>query len=851
MEGLTLERLQVIIDANTRGIREELARVQSAVRQTTSSTQRQTGRISSSFSHMGKMVVGALSTVAIVSFGKKCIELGSDLQEVQNVVDVTFGKMNEDINAFAKNAISQFGLSELSAKQYTSTMGTMLKSMGITSDEMLVMSKNLTGLAGDMASFYNLSGDEAFSKIRAGISGETEPLKQLGINMSVANLEAYALSQGITKAYSEMEQAEQVLLRYNYLMQVTADAQGDFARTSDSWANQTKILSESFNSVKATIGQGLINVFTPVLKLINELIPKLQTVANMFKEFTAAIFGDSGGGSDNINEAAVSAGELSANMDDTAVAVNATKKALSGLDKLNNISSNDTKSSGEANIGMATQTVTFDTSSIDAIPTKVDGASSKIKNIFNSLSTYIKNVFYLPFRTISREGQKSFERIKDTAKKTWKTISDLKTPLKEWFKDDVTKYFKNHYGQVSKILAKITSLFTTVFIDIWERVILPVFEKFITVGLPMITQFGTEMTVAVGLLCQEVLGVVSLLWTEGIAPLLDTVTTVWADVMDILSDTWAKYGEPIFDGIRECIRGTVDVFTEAWKKWIKPIWDGFVDLIDKLWSQHLKPVVAKIGDFVGEFILAAETIYNEFILPIISFVSDILGPKIKNAFKGIYDVVGPILGGIADAIGGIIDALKGVCKFITGVFSGDWKKAWNGLKDVFKGIWDALVGIVKVPLNLIIGLVNKMIGAVESAANFIVDGVNLLSFEVPDWVPGIGGETFGFDLSPVSFTRIQYLAKGGIVNSATPAIIGEAGKEAVLPLENNTGWMDVLVKRIAAYNNNNRLYDAVCYLADKIGDGNIYVKVEMDGDVVYEKIEARRQQFYKMTAGYA
>ena len=848
MEGLTLERLQVIIDANTRGIREELARVQSAVRQTTSTTERQTSKMSSMFKKMAKVVAVALSVTAIVSFSKECIKLGSDLQEVQNVVDVTFGNMNEDINAFAKNAISQFGLSELSAKQYTSTMGAMLKSMGIAGEEMLVMSKNLTGLAGDMASFYNLSGDEAFAKIRAGISGETEPLKQLGINMSVANLEAYALSQGITKAYSEMEQAEQVMLRYNYLMQATADAQGDFSRTSGSWANQTKILSESFNSVKAAIGQGLINVLTPVLRLINEIIPKLQSMADTFRDFTAAIFGDAGGGSAALNDAATSAGQLSSNMEDTATAANNMKKALSGIDKLNNISSgkSDSASSGSVSAGLA-----IDTSGASGISTAVNEEVSKIKGILNTVSTSIKNTFSDAYSVVSEASKASFTKIQNTAKHTWKTISNLKSPLKAWFTNDVTTYFKTVVDNSAKVLADLTMLLTTVFTDLWNIVMLPIFENFVVVGLPMVTQFATEASSTISLLCEEILLTTTLLWEEGIAPLLETVTTVWTDVMNVLAETWATYGVPIFDGIREAISGTVDVFTDAWENWIKPIWDGFVELLDQLWTNHLQPVVAKLGDFVGEFVLAAEAIYNNFILPVVSFFSDTLGPVISNVFEGIFNVVGPILGAIGDAIGGIIDALTGVCEFIGGIFTGDWEKVWTGIKDIFGGIWDAMVGIIKIPINLIIGIINFLLGAVEGLINLIIDGLNLLSFDIPDWVPFVGGSTFGFDIEPVSFGKIEYLAKGGIVNRATPAIIGEAGKEAVLPLENNTGWMDILVKRISEYNNNNRLYDAICYLADKIGDGNIYVKVDMDGDVVYEKIEARRQQIYKMTAGYA
>ena len=225
--------------------------------------------IVNSFGKIGVAVGAALSAKALFGFSKSAINLASDLIEVQNVVDVTFGKMANQVNKFAKTALEQFGLSELSAKRYTSTMGAMLKSSGLTGQAVTSMSVKMAKLSADMASFYNLDNEVAFNKIRAGISGETEPLKQLGINLNVANLEAFALSQGIKKSYQQMSQVEQVLLRYNYLLKVSADAQGDFARNSDSWANQTKVLTERWNTFKATVGQGLMNIFTPVIKVIS------------------------------------------------------------------------------------------------------------------------------------------------------------------------------------------------------------------------------------------------------------------------------------------------------------------------------------------------------------------------------------------------------------------------------------------------------------------------------------------------------------------------------------------------------------------------------------------------------
>lgn len=211
----------------------------------------------------------------LVSIGKAGVEAASDLEEVQNVVDVTFGDSAAQVNSWAKAAKNSYGLSEKAAKQYTGTMGAMLKSMGLADDKVLQMSTSLTGLAADFASFYNLASEEAFEKIRAGISGETEPLKQLGINMSVANLEAYALSQGIDKSYNSMTQAEQALLRYNYLLSVSADAQGDFARTSDSYANASRITAMNIDRVSTGIGSELLPTVTKATIAIGDMAGEL------------------------------------------------------------------------------------------------------------------------------------------------------------------------------------------------------------------------------------------------------------------------------------------------------------------------------------------------------------------------------------------------------------------------------------------------------------------------------------------------------------------------------------------------------------------------------------------------
>lgn len=218
---------------------------------------------------------GIQAAKAITAFGLECVNAASDLQEVQNVVDVTFGNSADEIDAWAKTAINQFGLSETKAKQFASTLGAMMKSAGLAGKEVVEMSEALSGLAADMSSFYNLDFDTAFQKIRSGISGETEPLKQLGINMSQANLQAFALEKGITKALDKMSQGEMVMLRYQYLMQATADAQGDFARTSDGYANSLRLLQSNLESIKTKIGSVFINVLADATTSLNDFIGKM------------------------------------------------------------------------------------------------------------------------------------------------------------------------------------------------------------------------------------------------------------------------------------------------------------------------------------------------------------------------------------------------------------------------------------------------------------------------------------------------------------------------------------------------------------------------------------------------
>ena len=241
------------------------------------------GKLASGFKKLGAAMAAAGIVDALVDFGKEAISLGSDLEEVQNVVDVTFTTMSKQVNKFAKDAQRTAGLSETMAKRYVGTFGAMADSFGFTEMEAYEMSTALTQLTGDVASFYNITQDEAATKLKGVFTGETEALKELGVVMTQTALDAYAMANGFDKTTSSMTEQEKVALRYQFVMDQLSAASGDFVRTQDSWANQSRTLALQWESMMATIGTGLIDALSPGMEfLTNKVMPSLQSFADQF-----------------------------------------------------------------------------------------------------------------------------------------------------------------------------------------------------------------------------------------------------------------------------------------------------------------------------------------------------------------------------------------------------------------------------------------------------------------------------------------------------------------------------------------------------------------------------------------
>lgn len=392
----------------------------------------------------GKMLAGAFAVKGLTSFAKDCIELGSNLTEVQNVVDVVFPTMNKKVNEFAQNAASTFGLSETMAKKFTGTFGAMANAFGFSEKESYKMSTALTGLAGDVASFYNISQDEAFTKLKSVFSGETETLKDLGIVMTQTALDQYALANGFGKTTSAMTEQEKVALRYAFVQQQLQNATGDFSRTSDQWANQIRILSLQFDSLKASIGQGLINLFLPIVKVINTVLGKLMTLANAFKSFTAMIMGKkTSGASASLDKTATSAGKVSNSLNNATSSANklnkSTKKVgdtakktakkisgLMGFDQINKLtetkgSSGSKSSTPSSGTGSAAGGASGGTVDMGSLPKGEDEKATKLGKGYDNLRKAIDKL-RVAFSAFSKVAIGAFKWI-------WK---NMLVPLGKW-----------------------------------------------------------------------------------------------------------------------------------------------------------------------------------------------------------------------------------------------------------------------------------------------------------------------------------------------------------------------------------------------------------------------------------
>lgn len=655
--------------------------------------------LGSAVKKIGLLIGGAFAVGKLVQFGKECVELGSDLAEVQNVVDVTFTTMSDKVNEFAKNAMTSAGLSETMAKRYVGTFGAMSKSFGFSEQQAYDMSTALTQLTGDVASFYNISQDLAYIKLKSVFTGETETLKDLGVVMTQSALDQYALANGYGKTTSAMTEQEKVALRLAFVQKQLSAASGDFIRTSDSWANQVRVMQLQLQSLKATVGQGLINIFAPILKVINVLLGKLATLANAFKSFTelitgkkssgqtsgsgAGLTGDASGVQDTADaygQAADNAGKLADSTEDVADATKDAAKAakgyLSPLDEINRYSTQNTSSTASK------------------VPSSGTGSGGSP----GGLAGAVGNVDYGKVA----EGETALDKISKSAEKLAKLLKKLWKP----FQDAWKKEGKNTIDAANIALSGIAKLAKSVgksLVEVWTN------------------GTGTTMLTTMLRIAQNVLKTIG-------------------NIASGFADAWNKnnVGTQIIQNIADALvvvmqfieRIAADTATWAANLDFYPLLESISNL-----TATFAPILESIGNVL-------EWIYKNIVLPMLKWVIEVGLPTVINLVakvatfladhQSIVEAFGAALIGafaavkiaglassVIKSVSGIATAAKGLIALMTGTGG-----IMGGIKAIATAIGPAGIFVIAVSAAIAIGvLLYKNWDKIKEAATKLKDWV--------------------------------------------------------------------------------------------------------------------------------
>jgi len=683
-----------------------------------------TGKLGGTIKGFGKMIAGAFAVKSVVNFGKECIDLGSDLAEVQNVVDVAFGSMSKKADAWAKSAITDFGLSETVAKRYLGVFGSMATSFGFTTEQALDMSEQITGLVGDVASFYNLSSDESYIKLKSIFTGETESLKDLGVVMTQSALDQYALANGFGKTTSKMTEQEKVMLRYQFVQEKLANASGDFVRTQDSWANQTRVLALRWDSLKASIGQGLINALTPVLKLINRVIARVQVMADAFKTVTEKIFGDAGNSSSAVSSGADAAAagidNMGSSAENTAKKIEKINKAIGKQDELNIMSfdSGDDSTDTGASTGIDTSAVASLNNALEKENQNLDkiaGNLEKIKTLFNEgvslgLGDFDSQAFVGKLNNIkenikeiftSDEVRTSMSNFKDSCENLFVAVVaatvSIGTTIADNIVSGVDKYLTNSKDYIQERIAgifdaraKINNI-TADFIKAFSNVftvfrgenaknctssIIGIFSDGFLGATEVLLKFSADLIdLITGPFVDNQDKIKSMI--DGIlkplSTVLGTIHNGVKNTFDYFSDVYDRKISPAMTGIRDGFSNLFGNFIDNWNEHIKPVLDNISTKFKDVYEGKVQPAINKVSEAFGSFMECVSALWKNVLEPCIEWLNDKLSP----VFAWIADVIGTALldafGDISEKIGNVFEDLGGVFDFLTKIFTGEWK----------------------------------------------------------------------------------------------------------------------------------------------------------------------------------
>lgn len=816
--AMTLERLQVVMEANTKKFNEEIKKVQNQVKSMTDSVNKNVNKVKSAISSITISVVGLFTLSKVGKYIQNSLQSAMDVEASLQQVARTMGESTQSFLKWAETSALSFNMAQSDALKFGATYSNLVSSFLSDTNQITGATTELLKASSIIASGTGRTMEDVMERIRSGLLGNTEAIEDLGVNVNVALLEtteAFArLANG--KSWNQLSFQTQQQIRLMAILEQTSSKFGNevFQNTNSSLQQLVAILKD----VALNLGNAFLPIANVVIPLLSKMAMWLRTVTSYFATFMQTLFGYSPKANAGISGTATSStsavNSLGDSLDSAGTSADTTKKKLQnllgGFDEINTLSLDDGSSStsgtgsssGTGGVGVGSgldfgNIGSFDFEEPDT--SKVEAWVAKFKDLFKPLTEAWENVKIALQPIIETVGSALI----------WFYDSVL-VPFSTWTISDLIPAFLNVLAGVLNILSPILDVFVSLGKWLWEEFLQPIATW--TGGVIVDVLNGlADILSAIGDWISKhkpivetfaiILGSFALAWglVSGALAIANLVTGIWAAISCAASVATTALGlavmfltSPIslavlaigaiiavgvllyknWDFIKEKASEIWDniktTISQTWER-IKDAWSGAVTWFDTTVLTPIKTFFSSSWDKIKGFAVNAVDGVKNTWSSIKSWFSTNVTEPIANFFIGMWDKVK--------------SSAKSSWEWITNLFSKGGK--------VFNGITEGIVSTFKSIVNALISGINKIIATPFNTINGLLNKIRSIE------VLGIQPFSGMWSVNPLPVPKIPMLARGGVVDSATLAVIGEAGKEAVVPLENNTGWMSKMASMLA------------------------------------------------------
>lgn len=865
-------------------------------------------KMSAKLKKLGTAVVAAFSVAAVKNFGQQCIESAAEVNAANSQFEQTFGSMQSQAESAIATVSKNSGILKTRLQGVGTSIYAFAKTTGMDSADALNKMQEALQVTADSAAYYDRSLEDTAESLKSFLKGNFENDAALGLSCTETTRNA-AANKLYGKSFTDLSESQKQLT----LLQMVKDANqlsgamGQASREADGWENVTGNLKESWNQLLAVIGKPILQVATNIVQKLSSAIAKLTEYAKGAINALSKLFNWGGDDTANsISAVASSAENLSSeaessseSLENVADSSEKAKNSVAGFDKLNVITKSDSggsdtsaRSTSASNGTSVANTVVKDTNS---------GVSGAFKNLYEKsgfkgfVDNVQKGINKVDWSAIGKNCESIFKnsvpiaqnyltQVQKVGKSAFgavgsfvggvvqvsgKRLQTLTGGVAKWLDKDKNKingFITTIGDNFSKGYDNLSTFFEKGFDVIGQSVdrVRPQMEDAISNLLSGFTDFGG----AVGTIFSEgfSLATESLVkWIDNdgatIGEFFDNIQLQMADVMNFVGGVFSDIGNFLLgwwdgEGGSEIFQNVCDMFLNigttlmnVYNDWIMPAWNFIVGVFQSAWTDCLKPIFEQLWTVFGKVCDYIATIWNNWLLPFVNFISDTLGPVFNTVLRNIQSIFETVFRVIGDVVGGILKSFGGLIDFITGVFSGNWKKAWNGIKDFFGGIWDGIWGIIKGFVNLIIDGINLLLTGIYTVVAAIVNTIG----GIADAIGSIFGQEWGWSM-PNEPVLIPHLATGGLVKAPTLAVVGDnagansGNPEVIAPLSKLQGMINtsngedtVILGEILSYLK--KLYEM--FVIFRNNGGNYYQFVaEINGNDIFNEI-VKQNELYK------